>query len=1020
MECPKCHHENPADTNFCGKCATQLRPLGEALFSQTMTLDAVQRIMARGSIFAGKYRILGELGRGGMGIVYKAEDTKLTRIVALKFLPPELSRYPEAKERFIREARAAAVLDHPNICTVYEVEESEGITYIAMAYVEGRSLREKIGKQGFDIDPAVEVAIQVAEGLSAAHKKGIIHRDIKSANIMIQDDGRAEIMDFGLAKVTGESILTREAKTMGTVAYMSPEQARGEPVDGRSDIWALGVVLYEMLTGELPFRGERETSILYSIVHEEPKPLGKRKPDIPINLIKIVERALKKDREARYSSAGEMAEELIKFRERRKAEQSSRFSLRSLLRGLRRPLVAVPAVLVLAAVALLAAWFFSRQAKIRWARDVALPEIRRLIELGGQNYVQAYNLAVQAEKHISKDPDLAEQFSRCSGKLNVQTHPLEASVYIRPYNSPESEWSFLGISPVKDKRVARSFFHFRLEKEGYEPISCVRLTWERDAEKGGVAPSTSIEITLDKTGTIPPGMIRVQGTDNIGDFHIDKFEVTNRQYKEFLDNGGYQKREYWKHKFIKDGKELTWEEAMAEFVDQTGRPGPSTWEAGECKKGQDEFPVSGVSWYEAAAYAEFADKSLPTVRHWYIATGMNVWTRRMMHMLIPSSNFGGDGPTAVGSYPGTVISGAYDMAGNVREWCWNESQKGRSIRGGAWNDAIYMFMAVTQAPPFDRSSRNGFRCVRYLEPEKIPASVFEPTQLSERRDFYKEKPVPDEIFKVYKEQFSYDLHDLNATVEKREETPEWIREKISFDASYANERMIAWLFLPKTGTPPYQTVILFPGSDATWYDTSEMVGSPFYKSIINFIVANRRAVLWPVCKGTFERKKAFTDSPSLHGGDESHRYVEYLIQVVKDFKRSIDYLESRKDIDSKKLAYMGFSWGGYIGNIITAVEERLGASIIYVGGLIDDRKARPEADEINYVTHVKVPTLMLNGKYDVHAFPYDTAIKPMYDLLGTRKEDKRLALFETDHFVPRKELIKETLNWLDKYLGPAI
>jgi serine/threonine protein kinase/dienelactone hydrolase len=1019
MRCPKCHHENPADTNFCGNCATQLQPLGEALFSHTMTLDTVQKIIARGSVFAGKYKILGELGRGGMGIVYRAEDTKLTRTVALKFLPPELSLYPEAKERFIREARAAAVLDHANICTVHEVEESEGITYIAMAYVEGQSLREKIAKHKLDLEQSAGIAVQVAEGLAEAHKKGIIHRDIKSANIMVKDDGQAKIMDFGLAKVAGESVLTREAKTMGTVAYMSPEQARGETVDHRTDIWSLGIVLYEMLTGYLPFRGERETSILYSIVHEEPKPLRALKPSTPVELIKIVERALKKDREARYSTAAEMALELRKFQEKRRAEKAGGFSWRSLLRGLRRPLVAIPTVLVLAVIALLAVWFFNRQAKIRWARNVALPEVQRLVEDGWQNFPQAYNLAVRAEKHIPKNPKLVDLFSKCSGGLNIQTNPPGARISIKPYTSPDSEWTFLGVSPVKDKRVARGFFHFRIEKEGYEPILCVRTTWDFDTKKGTFTPSKSIEIPLDKAGSILPGMIRVHGTDKIGDFFIDKFEVTNKQYKEFVDKGGYRKQEYWKHRFVKDAKELTWKEAMAEFVDQTGRPGPSTWEAGEYKKGQDDYPVGGVSWYEAAAFAEFAGKSLPTVSHWYIATGMDVFARGIIHSLIPLSNFDGEGPAAVGSHPGMVISGAYDMAGNVREWCWNESQKGRAIRGGAWNDVIYMFMAVTQAPPFDRSPRNGFRCARYIEPEKIPASAFEPTQLGERRDFYKEKPVPDDIFKVYKEQFSYDPHDLNAIVEKREETPEWVREKISFDASYANERMIAWLFLPKNGTPPYQTVIFFPGSDATWYDSSEIIEDSRYADYINFIVANGRAVLYPIYKGTYERKKDFPDAGSIHEGNETRRYTDYLIQVVKDFKRSIDYLESRKDINSERLAFYGASWGGMIANIILAVEERLKAGILVVGGLPDDRKVRPEADELNYVTRVKVPTLMLNGKYDVHAFPYETAVKPMYELLGTAKEDKRLVLFETDHFIPRNELIKQTLNWLDKYLGPV-
>jgi dienelactone hydrolase len=528
----------------------------------------------------------------------------------------------------------------------------------------------------------------------------------------------------------------------------------------------------------------------------------------------------------------------------------------------------------------------------------------------------------------------------------------------------------------------------------------------------------SIEITLDKAGSIPQGIIRVKGTDKIGDFFVDQFEVTNKQYKGFVDAGGYRKREYWKHKFLKDDRELTWEEAMAEFVDQTGRPGPSTWEAGDYKKGQEAYPVGGVSWHEAAAYAEFAGKSLPTVSHWDMATGMNENSHFFVSTLISMSNFGSEGPAAVGSHPDMVISGAYDMAGNVREWCWNESQKGRCIRGAAWNDVVYMFMSVTQASPFDRSSRNGFRCALYLEPEKIPASVFEPTQLSERRDFYKEIPVPDGIFKVYKEQFSYDPHDLNAIVEKREESDAYIKEKISFDASYANERMTAWLYLPKNGTPPYQAVIFFPGADAAWYDSGEYIEDSPYGDSADFIVANGRAVIYPIYKGTYERKKGFTDSADLLYGNESHRYVEYVIQVVKDFRRAVDYLESRKDIDAKRLAFMGASWGGRMAPIILAVEDRLRAGIMVKGGIKDDRQVRPEVEQINYVTRVKVATLMLNGKYD-NLFPYETAIKPTFDLLGTAKEDKQLILFETDHFIPRNELIKHTLGWLDKYLGPV-
>ncbi len=249
IKCPKCQAENPDDTIFCGKCGGALKPAEE--ISMTKTLITRSESLQIGSTLAGRYKIIEELGRGGMGVVYKAEDTKLKRTVALKFLPPELTHIPEVKERFRREAQAAAALDHPNICTVYEFDEAEETTFISMAYIEGQSLKKKIESGPLEIDEAIKTAMQVAEGLQEAHKKGVVHRDIKSANIMVDKRGQAMVMDFGLARMTGGTLLTQEGSTMGTIAYMSPEQARGEEVDHRTDIWSLGVVLYEMFSGQL-------------------------------------------------------------------------------------------------------------------------------------------------------------------------------------------------------------------------------------------------------------------------------------------------------------------------------------------------------------------------------------------------------------------------------------------------------------------------------------------------------------------------------------------------------------------------------------------------------------------------------------------------------------------------------------------------------------------------------------------------------------------------------------------------
>jgi len=248
------------------------------------------------------YKILEKLGGGGMGLVYKAEDTKLRRTVALKFLPPELTRDPEAKQRFIQEAQSASSLDHPNICTIHEIDETEdGQMFICMACYEGETLNEKIKRGSLKLEDVLNIIIQVAEGLAKAHSKGIVHRDIKPANIFITEDRKVKILDFGLAKLAGQKRITRFGTAVGTATYMSPEQARGEEVDQRTDIWSLGVVLYEMITGQLPFKGENWEAVLYSIFNEEPQqPLRNIYSDVPESLQQIVQKMLKKEIQERY------------------------------------------------------------------------------------------------------------------------------------------------------------------------------------------------------------------------------------------------------------------------------------------------------------------------------------------------------------------------------------------------------------------------------------------------------------------------------------------------------------------------------------------------------------------------------------------------------------------------------------------------------------------------------------------------------------------------------------------------
>lgn len=257
------------------------------------------------------YKILNLLGGGGMGVVYKAQDLKLGRPVALKFLPPNLTRDPEAKQRFIQEANAASTLQHGNICVVHDIDETDdGRMFISMEYLEGETLKKKIERGPLKIDEAMDIALQIAQGLASAHGHGIVHRDIKPANLLVTTDGVVKIVDFGLAKLLGQAMLTRTGSTLGTAAYMSPEQVRGGVLDNRADLWALGVVLYEMVTGHLPFRGEHELALSYSIVNEEPVPIDKVREQVPEHLWHVIAKCLEKGMGKRYQTAEEVIDDL--------------------------------------------------------------------------------------------------------------------------------------------------------------------------------------------------------------------------------------------------------------------------------------------------------------------------------------------------------------------------------------------------------------------------------------------------------------------------------------------------------------------------------------------------------------------------------------------------------------------------------------------------------------------------------------------------------------------------------------
>ena len=979
------------------------------------------------------YKILEKLGEGGMGVVYKAEDTKLKRDVAIKFLPRQITASDEERERFKIEAQAAAALNHPNIATIHAIEEVDDEMFIVMEYIEGRELREIVQSEIPNLQSAIDYANQIASGLQAAHEKDVTHRDIKSANIMITDKGQAKIMDFGLAKVRGGVQLTQVGTTLGTAAYMSPEQAQGMETDHRTDIWAFGVVLYEMLTGKMPFSGDYEQAVTYAILNEEPEPLKSLRNDLPDELQEIVERALEKEPDKRYQSAGELLHELKKLRQPEgsilaKATDFKSFLL--LFKNRRFLSIAVVIIIVLG----ISFWVPFQRLLNRQKVAGMLPQIVELSQTG--NYTQAYELALEAEEHFKDDSTFRSLMPVISNNLTVISQPEGAKVYLKLF-APNGRGEFpprefVGETPIHDLRIARGDYKISIEKDGFVPVERIASSeLSRVETMTGPNPAIKIETTLrDSAGTpadmvfIPGGPYRLVGAGapttmgaNLDDFFIDKFEVNNAQYKAFILGGGYSNKSYWIHPFIKDGRGISWEEALQFFRDRSGLPGPRTWVNREVPDGKETYPVTGISWYEAAAYAEFASKSLPTIFQWEIAARAGAVTHydgvvmpwglvRPGQTSQSRANFNSRATGPVDSYEfGISPYGCYNMAGNVKEWCRNEITGGYATTGGSYEDPMYLFHQYGTFDGFFSSSAIGFRCVRNLAGNIGDQGAMR-INVEDRTPSY--SPVDEQTFNGFLSHYKYDKKPISGERIETVEAADWIREKIRF-AGVKGDKIIAYLYLPRRVAHPLQCLVQVPGSDMflgrNLAEATEWLLTPQIKS--------GRAVLAVVLKGMTEREWGPDHVwPATH----SVQFREEMVLHATELRMGIDYLETRDDIDMGKLAYVGLSWGAGSRVGFAAIDQRFKA-VVLIGAGIDERvkPTLPEADNVNFIPYIKPPKLVVNGKYDEEHSWYSRGL-PLYNLLS---EPKKLVLLEGGH-VPAVELRAPVINaWLDEILGPV-
>ena len=963
-----------------------------------------------------RYAIERELERGGMAVVYLARDVRHNRSVAIKALQPVLAA-TVATERFLREIAVTANLQHPNILTLIDSGDADGLPYYVMPFVEGQSLRDRLQREGrLPVEEAVRIASEAADALAYAHEKGVIHRDIKPGNILVSA-GHAVVADFGIAAALDDAAIGRLTDTglsLGSPAYMAPEQAMGEKaLDPRTDIYCLGCVLYEMLAGQPAFEGPVASMVTRKITGEV-KPLRALRPDVPAALEQVVTRAMATAPADRFPSADAFRRALDAALPRPAAGWSRRRTLAA---------AAVVAAFLVTAVVVV------RASRVEGARVLLATQNLATVEnlIGQGRYEDALALAEQVEAEFPNDTTLARILPTFTFRVSLRTEPAGARVFLQRMDGPEDEWTDLGQTPLDGVRFAgvtwdtegttgafmpERAYRVRFELEGYQDRELL-LPAILGAPYAGIPPIDAVVLEPESPQTA--GMVRIPGftRDNTtyADFYIDRFEVTNREFKEFVDAGGYRNREHWAQPFVLNGREVAFEEAIGLFEDRTGRPGPSTWSVGSFPEGEAEHPVGGVSWYEAAAYARWKGKELPTAAHW---TQANLYFADASHIVVPRSNLSASAPRAVGQNRSMTPLGVYDLLGNVREWCYNEAgDGGRATLGGAWTDAEFLVNPVIPKDAFDRHETNGIRLMRTSDPEETTEKLRYRVERTVLRDFSTEKPVSDAEYQIFERLYGYDRVSLNPVVERSDTFPHWVRELVTYDLPYG-ERGGVILYLPKGARGPVQPVVYWGGSGVLALKSVDDEYLPGY----DFLVKSGRAVALPIFAGAYGRVDPRPQSAwrtTTPGTTGSNAYRDIAIQWVKDLRATIDYLETRDDLDSEHVGFYGWSFGGRAGVVAMAVDPRIDVSILNAGGL-GLSVYPPEVDVFNFAGHVRTPVLMLNGQHDV-VFPYEFSSRPLFELLGTAPEQKSHVLFPASHMVPQDEMIRHSLDWFDKYLG---
>lgn len=664
-----------------------------------------------------------------------------------------------------------------------------------------------------------------------------------------------------------------------------------------------------------------------------------------------------------------------------------------------RPRTRVPwgAWLTVAALFVLVLGWWLHGADQRWLEQELLPAVEAQIEI---DVTAAWRLVRAARERVPDDPRLEQLWRDLSLPVSLDSEPSGAVVEVAGYGSGPADWVSIGTTPLIEERLPLSALRFRVSRPGFETIELAPSVLPF-AEPFRLHP---VDETPDGMVFVPPGPVRYYREQrDVPGFWIDRNEVTNAEYLEFVAGGGYRDASLWPEHVEVDGAFVDRVALMTRFVDETGMAGPSTWAFGTFPEGEGQHPVSGVSWFEASAYARWAGKQLPTAFHWYRAAGLGGAQAALFSEILAASNFGRDGTMPVGESGGLGPFGTYDMAGNVREWSRTQAGTRRYAMGAAWSENSYQFADWQVFEPLRRDHSAGFRLIEPSGP--IPEALLSDVRIEPQLET---EPVDDATFAIYRRLYDYDNTPLNAEVIVVDESHAgWRRERIEFDAAYGGERVIMQLFLPTGVEPPYQTVVHFPGGDARLLDDSNEAGllhvEPFLRT--------GRAVAYPVYKGTFERGALPPPGPIS--------VRDLVIQQAKDLRRTFDYLETRDDIDTDRVAFHAVSYGAARAPHLLATEPRFAIAMLVSTGLVPTAHLPPEIQQVGYLARVTLPVLLVTGRNDL-TMSYEQSQRPFFELLGTSESDKRHVALDSGHLPPGyTEMTRHLLEWIDQWFGPA-